>query len=147
MIALWTSANWNGYLMDFWWSMDWIHTFSRISSDFLGTISGRDCVRDEPQWSLRDTTENLVIRSGIGQDLAPKSAMKFSPVITLSLWESNFLVPKETWKCHARLLKSGKRVRCLKKQIGGSIQGRIPSHHPFLDGIFHYKPTILGYPQ
>ena len=27
-----------------------------------------------------------------------------------------------------------------------SINGSTPSHHQFLDGIFCYKPTILGYP-
>ena len=27
-----------------------------------------------------------------------------------------------------------------------SWNGDTPSHHPFLDGIFHYKPTIFGIP-
>ena len=30
-------------------------------------------------------------------------------------------------------------------EMGGSINGGTPSYHPFLDGIFPYKPSIWGY--
>ena len=38
----------------------------------------------------------------------------------------------------------------MAKLFGGfhkwALNGGTPSHHPFLDGIFPYKPSIMGYP-
>ena len=31
--------------------------------------------------------------------------------------------------------------------MGVSIDGGAPVHHPFLDGIVHFQPSIVGYPH
>ena len=36
--------------------------------------------------------------------------------------------------------------RNFNEEMGVSINGGTPSHHPYVNGIFAYKPSILGIP-
>ena len=42
---------------------------------------------------------------------------------------------------------SGPKGDPVDEKWGGSIAMGVPLNHPFIDGIFHYKPTIFGYPN
>ena len=49
----------------------------------------------------------------------------------------------EKWLCS--LVRMGKENLNLQSIWGFSETG-VPPNHPFVDGMFHYKPSIWGYP-
>ena len=57
--------------------------------------------------------------------------------------------PRNGWSCGRQSTSILKHKQCLIWDISGFPKIGLPAsgHHPFLDGIFHYKPTIsIGTP-
>ena len=68
-----------------------------------------------------------------------------NPVVQLS-FQSRIQRVIHLKNISGRGIKSVQTYKVTTGYLGVSINGGAPSHHPFLDGIFHFKPSIWGYP-